>query len=230
MTITAYVEPLLPRSSLGSRLGRTGTTMTRPRVFISYSRADGDLALALNRVLRKNGAETFFDEGRVGAGEDLPARLRDGVHHCQSLLLLWSRSASRSPWVHKEWDLAYELRKKIVPYRLDGTPLPEVLDHIVHVDSDDRRHGHARLLVAVFGRGFQPRDSSSMFPGEWRVTIDPQSLRDQVSGQDFGMFLPRGGGYELDSSRMVDSPGRFHWADQAACSEEFWAEAPTSGA
>ena len=123
-------------------------------------------------------------------------------------MLLWSGAARQSRWVQKEWDFAYEQRKIIVPYRLDATPLPDVLANIVYVDSSDRSVGHANLLGAVFGKDFRPLERSQPFPGRWRLKLDPQGFVDRYTGQNFGMFVPSGG-YELELRKNGQVAGTF---------------------
>jgi len=182
--------------------------MASKRVFISHSHKNRDVALSLHRLLSENHAETFFDQESMEAGNDLPKRLVEGVSWCESMLLIWSGAASRSTWVQKEWKLACQEEKQILPYVLDGTPLPGVLANIVHVDSSDRKHGYANLLRAIFGKGFVP-EGPSPFPGNWRLTLDPGGLVDRVNGMDFGAFLPRGGGYTLELRQNGQVRGSF---------------------
>lgn len=147
-------------------------------VFISHSHADRDTTVNLNRILIKNGAEVFLDQDRIEAGDPLPDRLRDGIRWCNRFLLIWSWSASQSAWVHEEWDYAYSERKKILPYVLDDTPLPDALENLVYVMGEDRSVGHANLLAAIFGKAFKPADSTELFPGLWRACLAIQGLAD----------------------------------------------------
>ena len=41
----------------------------------------------------------------------------------------------------------------------------------MYIQVDDRKHGNAELLRAVFGRDFRP-DPTTLFPGRWRATIN----------------------------------------------------------
>jgi len=123
-------------------------------------------------VLEENRVETFLDQDRIEPLDNLPAEVQEGISWCDSLLLLWSSSAASSSWVRREWDTAYERRKKIIPYVLDHTPLPPALENLVYIDSSDQQHGNAQLLKAVFGRDFQPEDPSTLFPGSWKASMD----------------------------------------------------------
>lgn len=148
--------------------------MSTQRVFISHSHEDRNIALIIESVLKKQGAETFLDQNIIEVGNVLPARLEDGIKWCSKFLLLWSSNAAGSVWVEREWNMAYDLRKSIIPYRLDFYPFPEELEDRVYVEAEDKNRAHAGLLAAVFGRDFKPQDPTTMFPGRWELAIsDP---------------------------------------------------------
>src|SRR5262245_10581777 len=127
-----------------------------PVVFISHSHVDRAVATRLQRVLEDEHAVTYLDQDQIQAADLLPQRIRDGIESCTALLLLWSASAAASSWVHNEWELAYDRRKKIIPYLLDGTHLPPPLDNLVYVDQTDAKVANANLLKAIFGGEFKP--------------------------------------------------------------------------
>lgn len=141
------------------------------RVFISHSHQDRHIATELQSTLETYGAETFLDQERIRPADVLPDRIRDGIVSCQNFLLIWSASAARSQWVDREWDMAYQLKKKIVPYVLDGTSLPAGLDNLVYITLKDRELGNVQLLTAIFGPGFKP-DPTTLFPGQWQASVD----------------------------------------------------------
>ena len=130
-----------------------------PKVFISHSHADRNFATKLQKILNKYSAYTYLDQDRIQAGDVLPDRIADGIERCDTFLLMWSQNAAKSAWVEREWDMAYELRKKIIPYRLDTTRLPLALENFVFVDRQDEQHSHAHLLKAVFGEDVKPPPS-----------------------------------------------------------------------
>ena len=61
--------------------------------------------------------------------------------------------------------------KKIVPYTLDDTPLPDALSSFIYIPADDREHGHPGLLQAVFVKAFRP-SVTSLLPGKGRMEAD----------------------------------------------------------
>ena len=140
-------------------------------VFVSHSHTDRDFALELQKALREAGAETFFDQDRLDAGDDLPVHLARAIVRCTVFLLLWSKHSASSRWVSREWNSAYQLRRRIVPYRIDSSPMPQELDNLVHIDISDRRLGNSALLRSVFGRDYVP-DTVALFPGQWMARVD----------------------------------------------------------
>lgn len=145
------------------------------KIFLSHSHRDRHSATELQAVLETHGAETYLDQDQIQAGDILPERIREGISWCDIFLLIWSSSAAASGWVEKEWDTAYDLRKKIIPYSLDSTPLPASLQNLVRVEADDRERGDAKLLMAVFGKEFTP-DPTTLFPGNWRASMDASGM------------------------------------------------------
>lgn len=146
-----------------------------PRVFISHSHKDRTYATDLQRILTRYGAQAFLDQDKIQVADVLPDRIQQGIDWCDTLLLIWSSSAAVSDWVEKEWNSAYELRKKIVPYCLDSTSLPPALENLVYVDRKDAQVAHVGLLRSVFGKGFMP-PTTDVFPGRWRVTLNAFGL------------------------------------------------------
>jgi len=145
------------------------------KVFISHSHRDRAVATELQRVLTKYKAETYLDQDKIQVADVLPDRIRQGIEWCNAFLLLWSSSAAASEWVGREWNTAYELRRKIIPYCLDSTALPPGLDNLVYVDRKDAQLTHVGLLRAVFGMDVLP-PSMEVFPGRWRLTLNAFDL------------------------------------------------------
>lgn len=141
------------------------------KLFICHSHEDRHSAVELQRVLGEQNAQTFLDQDRIVPLDNLPDSVREGISWSDSLLLLWSASAAASAWVQREWETAHKWGKKIIPYVLDGTPLPYLLDELVYVDASDLQHGNAKLLKAVLGKDIQV-DPRTLFPGLWEATVD----------------------------------------------------------
>ncbi len=141
----------------------------RKKVFISHSHLQRDLAAELNSLLRDNGAETYLDQEQIQPGDSLPSRIETCVARCDTFLLIWSAMAAQSQYVNDEWNLAYEQRKRIIPFMYDSAPLPNELSNLVYIKSDDRERGFGDLLLTVFGKGFEPPDPVALIPGRWEL-------------------------------------------------------------
>jgi len=110
---------------------------TRYDVFLSYRRADTALVLPLRDELRRLGYRVFFDTQSIEGGEDWKRRLERSVAESRALVLCWTESASRSEVVTFEYSCAKALGKAVVPWLLDGTPLPVMLNHINGIPNPD---------------------------------------------------------------------------------------------
>jgi hypothetical protein len=151
-----------------------------PKVFLSHSHWDRHTVTEIQVVLEMHGAETYLDQDRIQVADILPERIQEGINWCDTFLLIWSSRAARSEWVGKEWITAHELRKKIIPYSLDSTPLPAALQNVVRVEADDREHGDAKLLTALFGRDFT-EERRKLFPGRWYASVDTFGIQGTYS-------------------------------------------------
>ena len=76
-------------------------------------------------------------------------KINDGMEWCEVFVLLWSKAASKSKWVEKEWECALALEKIIVPCRLDDTPLPPILRPLSYCDFREFEKGYKRLFDSL---------------------------------------------------------------------------------
>jgi hypothetical protein len=94
-------------------------------IFISYSREDEPWAAKLENNLAPRGFRIFRDKKRLDAGDQWEPKLRDAIVEAQTLVVLWSDSASRSNWVLKE---------------------QEAFRQMMHVDAREGRASVRRML------------------------------------------------------------------------------------
>ena len=106
-------------------------------VFISYRRADTARVQLLRDELQRLGYRVFFDTQSIEGGDDWKARLQRAVRGSRALVLCWSESANDSPIVTFEYSCARALRKPVVPWLLDHTPLPVMLNQINGIKAED---------------------------------------------------------------------------------------------
>jgi len=103
------------------------TRLAARGVFISYSRVNGEVVSIAAKLLRAGGATVFQDVVDIGYGADWQEALAKAIRQCERVLVFWSLAASSSEWVEREWRMALQAGKRIVPMLLDKTPLPKEL-------------------------------------------------------------------------------------------------------
>lgn len=110
--------------------------MATKKVFISYTHADVAAVEPVEATLKDNGVSVWRDQKSIYAGEKWPKVLGEAISSNDVVLLVWSKRAATSEFVELEWCIAVALKKTIIPYRLDQTPLPSSLKAIHSIDAD----------------------------------------------------------------------------------------------
>jgi hypothetical protein len=102
-------------------------------VFLSHNHQDKPWVRSLYEALRERGVtDVFLDEYAIDAGERFVPALERGLGNTLMFILIWSAGAANSRWVAVERELALlnhaeGTTLRLVPIRLDGTPLPGFL-------------------------------------------------------------------------------------------------------
>jgi hypothetical protein len=78
----------------------------------------------------------------VSAGDSIPGKVNEALEDVDTLIVLWSENAKRSKWVRSELETAImrgieDNSFRVVPVRLDETPLPALLRPLKRVDLFD---------------------------------------------------------------------------------------------
>ena len=106
-------------------------------VFLSYSRAQTDRVRPLVQDLESRGYKVFFDQQSIEPGSNWKERLRGGIRQARAMILCWSVEAKASEYIQFEFNQALGLKKTVIPWLLDRTPLPDMhrdLQGIVEAD------------------------------------------------------------------------------------------------
>jgi hypothetical protein len=111
-------------------------------VFLSHNSGDKDVARRLGAQMRLAGADVWFDEWEIRAGDSIPGKVNDALAVVDTVLLIWSSEADRSQWVRAEFETAISRGMeddalRVVPVILDDTPLPALLKRFRWVDLRD---------------------------------------------------------------------------------------------
>ncbi|MBI4178963.1 toll/interleukin-1 receptor domain-containing protein [bacterium] len=113
------------------------------RVFISYNAADSELVAPVTTWLRTSDlspAEIADPVGSMSAAQDVRSVIQDSIATCDAMVVIWSKRAAESKWVHYELGMAQALGKRIVVVLAGGSPseLPQELADTQHVHLNAR--------------------------------------------------------------------------------------------
>jgi len=103
-------------------------------IFISHSWEDNEISRKIAQLLKKDGFQIWIDYSRMLPGDRLPLKIGNAIKNCDTMILIWSKSACTSDWVEKEWTCADALQKDIIPCILDNTELPIMLRPLFYID------------------------------------------------------------------------------------------------
>jgi hypothetical protein len=125
------------------------TGNAQAKVFISHSWENNEISRKLAEYLKRDGADIWIDYTRIHGGDSLPRRISEALEWCDTLSLLWSKSAEQSYYVSLEWENALDLRKLIIPCLLDETKRPAILSRCLFIDFENFDEGYRQLAFAI---------------------------------------------------------------------------------
>jgi hypothetical protein len=118
------------------------------RLFVSYARVDKPLCRQIIEVLN-DAHEIWYDE-RLFAGMDWWEEIQYRLHWCDGLVYLLSPEAVKSDYCLKEYQIAKQLNKKIIPVLIQsGTDIPADLGIYQYLDLSKDIHHVVELLKAL---------------------------------------------------------------------------------
>jgi hypothetical protein len=114
----------------------------RPKVFLSYAKADQPLADRLLRTLRSMSVDVWSDS-ELQAGDSWSDRLRSELLDSNLFVFLLTPQTRESSWVYQELGAAFALGKEIVAVTsdsrlIDGLPIQDSRIRFVPADEMDK--------------------------------------------------------------------------------------------
>jgi hypothetical protein len=116
------------------------TLCSVPRLFVSYSWADRDLAARLAGELEKRRFDVWLDGHRASPGENLDRAIRGAIDRARACVVVVSPATDPAqPFVSKEWSAILEAswqraELKLCPLRVGNVELPPFLRRWRSVD------------------------------------------------------------------------------------------------
>ena len=97
---------------------------SRGGVFISYATPDLEWAESVHAELERHGFRPWMAPRGIASGEwQWGERIDEAIRTCSVFVILYSESSGKSPWVRKEIYRAAEEGCRLLPIRLDSSPL-----------------------------------------------------------------------------------------------------------
>lgn len=97
-------------------------------VFISHATGDAACAAAICRSLEAGGLKCWMAPRDILPGTDYSAAVVSAIPRCRALVLLLSRHANDSQWVHREVERAVARGKPVLTVRLEAVAPAETLE------------------------------------------------------------------------------------------------------
>src|SRR5437868_1965682 len=132
-------------------------------VFLSHSSKDKAVVRAVAERLRADGLQVWFDEWEIKAGDNILAKIEEGLEHSRVLVLCMSAQAFGSDWTQLE---SYTFRfcdplnkeRRFIPLRLDEADIKGSLAQFLYINwlPEPQKQEYAKLLEACRPSAKQP--------------------------------------------------------------------------
>jgi hypothetical protein len=134
--------------------------MQTPRAFISHSSEDRSSVKRLAERLRSSQVDAWYAEWEIGPGDSIVQKIDQGLSECEVFVIVISKNSVESRWVQEELSSAVVRRisqeAKIIPVRLDDSPVPTVINHLHWVKMPPPEEEFDKLLKSIFGVNDKP--------------------------------------------------------------------------
>ncbi len=156
-------------------------------IFISYSKKDRALCMALADRLKDSGHEVWWDDN-LPPGRDYAQIIEDKLRTADAAIVLWTRNSVRSKWVYFETEQV-SLMGKLVPLKIGRCEVPIGLDRLqtyVYAPDDASAAPWQTLLRRIEDAIQQGKTAHSSVPTLDELTwLKMQKSRDPKDYSDF---------------------------------------------
>ena len=150
-----------------------------PRVFVSHSSHDSDLADRISSDIRSAGYEPWIDGQSIRAGSPIVANISSAIMNCHFFVVILSQEAIDSKWVEQEvtgalWqNLSERRRRHIIPALAEPCDIPFQLKHLRYADfANGYAVGFAQIYAAIDLPSVEDRWPRDLLPPDQLVAIE----------------------------------------------------------
>lgn len=107
---------------------KTNTIEGKPmtKVFLSYARADGQMAAArLRAELSRSGFDIWQDTQNMASGQAWKEQLRQALREVDAVVVLMTPGSVTSKYVEWEWEMAQMASKRVIPLLILPCDVPD---------------------------------------------------------------------------------------------------------
>ena len=135
-----------------------------PKVFISHSNQDHEVALAVVNALRRAGFDIWVDFENIRGGADWLCEIQAGIARCDAVVAILSKASVESVWVERECLYAFQLKKPLLTALVADVLIPLHLINIQYCDlRAEAADGLAKLLQSLDSLLTSPDSSSAEY-------------------------------------------------------------------
>jgi hypothetical protein len=116
-------------------------------VFVSYAREDKPYVVELDRYLRAQGIEVWYDH-ELHHGDRWQTEIQRRIRACSAMIVVETDAADQSEWVPREITHAIDYDRQILPLLLRGKPLMLIND-LQHESVEDGRMPGSMFIEKV---------------------------------------------------------------------------------
>lgn len=133
-----------------------------PKVFLSYTWDDSDLAKQIAESLMANGIDTWWDKWCISAGDSFRQKIDEGLDDCTHFLVLLTPNSLSKPWVNQEMDAGLmrklQAKSKFIPVRSMVKPaqLPALLQGMHSPEIVNPAADIKQLINDIYGVSKKP--------------------------------------------------------------------------
>jgi hypothetical protein len=118
--------------------GNKVSVAQQPSIFIAHNHKDKELSERIAKALEFEDMHPRIDFWEVAPGDNFVKWMEEAMSVSKFLVLIWSKNAAESEWVKHEWTSFLprtlgDKSIKIIPIRIDGTPVPNLLKPISRI-------------------------------------------------------------------------------------------------
>ncbi|WP_339708962.1 TIR domain-containing protein [uncultured Kriegella sp.] len=133
----------------------------KPKVFISYSSSDSDFAELMKMKLEDAGIIVWRDVHEIAAGEEWRNEIDFGLLRSDTVLVLLTKTSSKSSYVTYEWAWAMGNGKNIIPILMEPCEVHPRIKVLQYLDFQDRKRPWPPLIDRIKELQLQKSNTAS---------------------------------------------------------------------